>query len=67
VKICAICAFPERCEAEAACPFEKNWPTEQQIVARENRANKDRLQERAIRSLEECSSPHHALLGTGHL
>jgi galactose-1-phosphate uridylyltransferase len=54
VKICVICAFPERCEAEAVCPFEKNWPTEQQIVARENRANKDRLQERAIRSLEDA-------------
>jgi galactose-1-phosphate uridylyltransferase len=67
VKICVICAFPERCEAEAVCPFEKNWPTEQQIVARENRANKDRLQERAIRSLEDASSPYHAPLGTGHL
>jgi hypothetical protein len=53
VNICVICAFPERCEAEAVCPFEKNRPTEQQIVARENRANKDRLQERAIRSLED--------------
>jgi len=54
VKICVICAFPERCEAEAVCPFEKNWPTEQQRVARENRANKERLRERAIRSLEDA-------------
>jgi hypothetical protein len=54
VKTCVICAFPERCEAEAVCLFEKNWPTEQQLVARENQAHKDRLRERAIRSLEDA-------------
>jgi len=35
-------------------PVRKELAYEQQIVARENRANKDRLQERAIRSLEDA-------------
>jgi hypothetical protein len=50
VKICVICAFPERCETK--CLFKDNWPTEQQRVRWENEAHRERVRARAVESLE---------------